>query len=890
VTATFAVGTASLTVQKSGTGGTGTVVSDIAGIDCGETCSANFSNGQNVILTATADTPSSTFTGWTGACAGAGTNLMCPLMIQSGVPLTAIANFAPTVHVLTVQNVGNGTGTTTSSPGTISCPGTCNQGFNYGTDVQLFAAPDTGSSFTGWSGGGAACTGTGSCTVDVTTATTVMAQYTLNTHTLLVSKTGTGSGGVTSNVGTIDCGLSCTDDYDYGTDVTLTPAADMGSTFTGWSGACTGMGPCVVDMLGNQEAIANFDINTYLVDVVISGAGSSVNGVVSVSDGGIDCGNGGNDCSELYDYNYNVQLKSNETNGYTLNTWSGGGCTGNGTCSFSVTDNTTITATFQDSIHTLTVAVTGAPGRVTSNPAGITCANYAGGGSDCTEAFVYNTGVSLSGSGNPPGPPGSIFNGWSGDCSGASCNVSMTTNRSVTANFILSTHVLTVTSTDSGTLGDNDGSGSASSSPAGVTCSAAGGTLSGDCNHTYNYGQSVQITAAPSYGSTFTGWSGCDSVSGTGNVTCNVAMTNGRNVNMQFDRVNPNFVFILGTAITGNLGGLSAADTLCENAAASNATIPDGNYVAYLSTSTTAATSRLTLAAGGANASGWVRYDGLPVFDTVADIQAGKQFYPIKYSHTGTAIAEVSSPGNIMTGTGSTGAFYSTGTSCSNYTSAVSASVGGGLPSAQGSLWSFLAGTQPNCTGASPTPMYIYCFGVDRAAVARPSTGSFRRAFTTTANFTPSSSYGASGIDEADALCASEATAGGLTGTYKAMMATVGASAISRFTTGGSSLPWARPDNTLVAGSSGALAVAQTHLLATPNSNAAGTTYVAGANAWTGATDLITAGTVASTCNNWTDPTMIARAGQPSHTLMSRWFNYQGLLCSQAFKIYCFQQ
>ena len=51
VTATFALPTYAFTVTKAGTG-TGTVTSTPAGINCGSTCSASYTSGTSVTLTA----------------------------------------------------------------------------------------------------------------------------------------------------------------------------------------------------------------------------------------------------------------------------------------------------------------------------------------------------------------------------------------------------------------------------------------------------------------------------------------------------------------------------------------------------------------------------------------------------------------------------------------------------------------------------------------------------------------------------------------------------------------------------------------------------------------------------------------------------------------------
>ncbi|KJU82540.1 protein containing DUF1566, partial [Candidatus Magnetobacterium bavaricum] len=57
---------------------------------------------------------------------------------------------------------------------------------------------------------------------------------------LVISKAGTGSGTVTSSPAGINCGATCSFLFPQSTSVTLTPTADSGSTFTGWSGDCSG--------------------------------------------------------------------------------------------------------------------------------------------------------------------------------------------------------------------------------------------------------------------------------------------------------------------------------------------------------------------------------------------------------------------------------------------------------------------------------------------------------------------------------------------------------------------------------------------------------------------------------------------------------------------------
>src|SRR3989475_383503 len=64
------------------------------------------------------------------------------------------------------------------------------------------------------------------------------------------------------------------------------------------------------------------------------------------------------------------------------------------------------------------------------------------------------------------------------------------------------------------------------------TGSGRGSRCGTDCSEPYDRGTSVTLTASPASGATFTGWSGCDTVSGT---TCTVTMNAARVVTATFD-------------------------------------------------------------------------------------------------------------------------------------------------------------------------------------------------------------------------------------------------------------------------------------------------------------------------------------------------------------------
>lgn len=68
----------------------------------------------------------------------------------------------------------------------------------------------------------------------------------------------TGSGRATTADGSIDCGTTCSASYVAGSPVVLTATPSPGSSFTGWSGACSGVATCNITMSVARSVTANF--------------------------------------------------------------------------------------------------------------------------------------------------------------------------------------------------------------------------------------------------------------------------------------------------------------------------------------------------------------------------------------------------------------------------------------------------------------------------------------------------------------------------------------------------------------------------------------------------------------------------------------------------------
>lgn len=362
------VGNNNLTVTENGTGA-GTVTSSPTGINCPTVCLAPFTDNSNVILTATAASGSS-FAGFSANCTPANPQTnppTCTVPIGTAdVTVTATFN-AGSSDLLTVTFAGTGSGKVSSNPAGINmCSTTCSASFASGTQITLTATPTAGSTFTGWTGEG--CSGTGTCIFTITQSTNVVANFGgSSSFALTVTDAGTGTGTVSSSPAGINmCASTCSANFTSGTQVTLTATAGSGSTFAGWTGAgCSGTGTCVVTVSAAEAVTATFNKTTGNFTLTVTEAGTGT-GTVTSAPAGISCPA---TCSANFASGSSVTLTATANDGSTFAGWSGGGCSGTGSCVVALTAALTVTATFNSGNSPVIISVaSGSSSTVNTTP------------------------------------------------------------------------------------------------------------------------------------------------------------------------------------------------------------------------------------------------------------------------------------------------------------------------------------------------------------------------------------------------------------------------------------------------------------------------------------------------------------------------------------------
>ncbi len=504
-TALQATATARLAITRTGSG---SIVSDPAGLSCGAGCTTQtfgFDEPQ-VQLTATADS-GHVFDSWTGACAAANPSNVCSVSLTT--PLTTADASFRQVYPLVVMV--NGEGTVTSAPVGISCGEgalDCEQIYDAGTPVTLSVTPASGWEVYSWTGTGTSCgAGARMCSTTMNQARNVTVEL-RRQYLVMVMTGGSGAASGTVTGGGITCPGSCSTYAFENSQVTLTesPGTQGGASqarFSGWSGACSGTATtCDLTITGDTTVMATF-IQQHRLALTLAGTGTG-----TVTAGANTCSSG--TCNWYYDTGATPSLSTTPGAGSLFSSFSGD-CTGS-SCSPGMTAPRAVTATFGVA-RALTVTVTGS-GTVTSVPTGINC------GTDCTESYLHDTDVMLT---VTPAAGWEVYD-WGGAadaCTAPShtCSIDMTAARTVTVELRRQWTITVNTS----------GSGSGSVTTTGLTCT----TPMMNCTKTVFEGESVTLTQnqgaqGGASQSRFGGWSGA--CSGTGatcalnNITSNLSV------------------------------------------------------------------------------------------------------------------------------------------------------------------------------------------------------------------------------------------------------------------------------------------------------------------------------------------------------------------------------
>ncbi len=431
------------------------VTSSLGGTAVKNPNQAGYANGTSVQVTATPNTGYS-FSGWSGDATGT-TN---PLPVTMNSDKNIVANFTLTPVITYSLTVIANNGVVVKNPNQAN--------YNQGSTVQLTATPNSGYTFTGWSGDATGTTNP--LTVTMNSNKNITAIFTLipaSTYTL----------NVTAVNGTVEKNPSQAT-YLAGTNVQLTATPNSGYSFTGWSGDATGSeNPLLVQMNSNKNITAIFTLTptiTYTLNV------TAVNGTIVK-----------NPNQPNYNQGTTVQLTATPNNGYIFSGWSGDASGTNNPLTVTMNSNKNITANFTlIPASTYTLNATAINGSVTKNPNSPTYAS----GSIIQLTATPNTGYT--------------FTSWGGDATGSTnpLNVTMNANKEIVANFSIITYTLLVISVN-------------------------GDVVKNPEQIEYNYGENVELTATANSGYTFDSWSG-DATGSTNPIT--VLMDKNKNVTANY--------------------------------------------------------------------------------------------------------------------------------------------------------------------------------------------------------------------------------------------------------------------------------------------------------------------------------------------------------------------
>ncbi len=770
-------------------------------------------------------------------------------------------------------------------------------------------------------------------------------------HQVTVNVNGTGTGALTGMSGGASVGtcqtttaggtMQCTWSVADGAMLTLHGAPGTNDTLTSWSGACsTSTGAdCAVTVTSNITLGATFDITRVMLTVVVS----NPPGTVMSTAPAISCGGTGTTCSAQVDAGTMVTLTAAPSLPNTRTGWAGApaGATCAGmACTFTITADTTITATFSDDRPVLSVTTTGT-GNVMSMDGFIACNSGTG-----TCSHVYAAGSSVTLTAMPP--TGSSVGVWTGCDSNPNPNtcvltLAAMTMRNVTVSFTVNQYAVTVNLAPGGL-------GSVSSSDGMITCP-------GTCTASYPYNTMITLIASATAPNAFQSWAGVTGCGAASN--CGVRVTSAINATANFVAQNVltvvmppsgaargSSVTVGGTTCVGSpTATVSCPVTVPTGSAVTITTMPSHPWaiptwsngcVGNTCGVTVAADTSVTLTwaqsgnlmfvtangsytgalggLAGANSicdgagtaaglpgpfiaflssstqpmsarlpSGdtrWVRPDGELIAASQAQLLNGQLSSPILLDENGAVVATTNTA-SAWTGTFPGGS--ASANTCTDWTSTATSGTPG-IPTTTAT--SSIAASFGGCT----IQHHLYCMQTGGRVVSVPPPIPADAVYMFTSHMVGT---GGIGIAAMDAACNNEAHAAALPGNYVALVSTSSVTALTRAVLYGT---LTRPDGWIIGRHSSTSSVLTFGQMVNTAAVEAGRAWVPYTSTWNGMAG--NASGSQQTCTNWTnstssvtgsigDPTSVAQAG----TLAGNWAwggNSSGT-CSTSYRWVCIQ-
>ena len=309
------------------------------------------------------------------------------------------------------------------------------------------------------------------------------------------------------------------------------------------------------------------------------------------------------------------------------------------------------------------------------------------------------------------------------------------------------------------------------------------------------------------------------------------------------DTSRPNVAFVSSRAYPASFGSIAAADAICQQHA--NDAGLAGTFVAMLDSWSMPAPAR------AASSRGWVDTAGRPIVDQPSGWFDGHMFHALQRNERGELLQTTEMWSGLV--------------DCRGWTSTTPSDFAGRL------ITTHLF--QPD-SGSCAISRALVCLEIGHAVPVAAMTVQGRYAFISASPWDPTT------IADADTMCQTDATAAGLPGMYRALLATATQSAFARFSLTGAT--WTRVDAIPLTPTAPELADFTVPLDSFFALTASGTPI----------TRLNWYGTPIASCQDWTSSAAGQVGGYGSTVDIERslWLDSAGLACSNGgIGLYCLQ-